>query len=58
MKRRYWADLLRTLADEDVNIVEKNDGVGCYIRRISGMVFHESSNAGLITKETSSRSRR
>jgi hypothetical protein len=38
-KQRYWADLLRTLAHED-NITalwKKNDGVACYIQRISDM---------------------
>jgi hypothetical protein len=54
-------DLLRTLADEDNNIIglwKKNDYVGCYIWRISGMVFNESSNTGLTVEGTSSRSRR
>jgi hypothetical protein len=61
MKRHFWADLLRTLADEDNSIKalwKKNYGVGCYIHHISGMVFHESSNTGSILEKTSSRSRR
>jgi hypothetical protein len=33
--------------------MEKCDSTGCYIQRILGMVFHESSNAGLIVEETS-----
>jgi hypothetical protein len=36
----------------------ENDDVGCCVWCISGVVFHESSNAGLIMEETSSRSRR
>jgi hypothetical protein len=36
--------------------MERNDGVGCYIWHTSGMVFHESSNAGLIVEETYSKS--
>jgi hypothetical protein len=32
--------------------------VGCYMQCISGMVFCESSNAGLILEETSFRSKR
>jgi hypothetical protein len=33
-------------------IIEKYDGVGCYIQRISGMVFHGSSNTGSSTDKT------
>jgi hypothetical protein len=61
MKRHYWADLLRTPANEDNNIIglwKKYDNVGCYVQRISGMVFLESNNAGLTVEETSSRSTR
>jgi hypothetical protein len=36
---------------------EKDYGVGCSIWCIWGMVFHETSNAGLIVHETMSRSR-
>jgi hypothetical protein len=51
MKQCYQADFLRTLANEDDSIIalwRKSDGVGCYIWHISGMVFHESSNADSI----------
>jgi hypothetical protein len=61
MKQHYRADLPRTLTYEDDKrdrIMEKIDGVGCYIWHILGIVFLESSNAGLIMEETSSRSRR
>jgi hypothetical protein len=60
IKQCYWADL-RSLADDHDNIIglqKINDGVGCYIQHISGMVFCESSNTSLIMEEMSSRSRR
>jgi hypothetical protein len=56
IKRHYQADCLRTLADTDDNIIrlwKKNDGVGCYIWCILGMVSCKSSNAGSIMKKTS-----
>jgi hypothetical protein len=37
------------------SIIKIKDGVGCYMRQICGMVFHESSNAGSVMEETSSR---
>jgi hypothetical protein len=56
MKRRYRADRLRTLVDEDDNLTGgKNKKER---RRISGMIFRESSNDGSIVEVTSSRSRR
>jgi hypothetical protein len=60
MKLHYQADLLRTPADEDNNLMGlwKKMSVGCYMWYILGIVFHESSNAGLIMEDTSSRSRR
>jgi hypothetical protein len=59
MKQCYWTNLLRSLADEDGNMIgvwKKNYCVECYIWCMSGMVFYESSNAGSVEGETSSRS--
>jgi hypothetical protein len=59
MKQHYQADLLRTLANEDDNIIGLL-GEGMVLDAMYGIpqVFHESSNAGLIVEETSFRSRR
>jgi hypothetical protein len=61
MKRHYWTNLLRTLADEDHSIIalwEKSYSVGCYVQHISGMVFCESRNICLIVDDTFRRSKR
>jgi hypothetical protein len=50
MKQHYQANLLRTLADDN-SILQKNDGVGCCIWCMSGMVFHEAGNDCLIVEE-------
>jgi hypothetical protein len=55
----YWPDNFRTIANEDDSVTElwKKMTVLDVIWHISGMVFCEYSNAGLVTEETSSRSR-
>jgi hypothetical protein len=57
VKQCYWANLLRTLSDEDDDIIGLWQirmvlgAVWC----ILGMVFHESSNTWLIMEKTLSR---
>jgi hypothetical protein len=56
MQLCYWADLFRNVADKEHSIIERNNGGGCYIWHILGVVFHESSNAVSIMEEPSSTS--
>jgi hypothetical protein len=58
MKLQYQADL-RTAVDEDNNIMglwKRNYDIVCCIWHVSGMVFHESSNTGLLMEEIFSKS--
>jgi hypothetical protein len=58
MKCHYKADLLRTVANGNSNIIalQKKMTIGCCLWHIAGMAFCESSNTGSVIEETSSRS--